>query len=271
MLCLRTRDAHWSQGAAVHRRIAPPEVNIYSAKLVTGLVMALATGARGHPLAPLTGRMAVVRWRAARIVVLVLACVVRSVSPSASERPARAVVSAVSRLHAEPHAVVPALFDAAHELLASGDALGALRVLALCRRLAGADANVELAAAGILCRTGHVPAAHAGFRLARALAGRLCPEIAQPPQGREASRDGCPDAERRQARELMVAASARHGMCLMEARMFTPAAARFRDALAVDEVATRCVRRVRAREMINDFVPDMAPVALEGGQLSSRL
>ena len=203
-------------------------------------------------------------------VLLVLAFVVRSVSPSTSERPALAVVSAVSRLHAEPHAAAQTLFEAAHELLASGDGLGALRVLELCRRLAGADANVEVASAGILCRMGHVPAAHAGFRLARSLAARMCPEIAQP-RGQGLSRHGCSDAERRQARELMVAASARHGMCLMEARMFTPAAARFRDALAVDEVATRCVRRVRAREMINDFVPDMAPVALEGGQLSSRL
>ncbi len=214
-----------------------------------GLAQSCKSTADAALLAPLTGRMAGVRRCAVPIVVLVLTCV--SVSPSASERPALAVVSAVSQLHAEPyaepHTVVPALFDAAHELLASGDALGALRVLALCRRLAGADANVELAAAGILCRTGHVPAAHAGFRLARALAGRLCPEIAQP-RGQGASIHGCPDAERRQARELMVAASARHGMCLMEARMFTPAAARFRDALAVDEVNTRCVRRVGARD-----------------------
>jgi hypothetical protein len=164
-------------------------------------------------------------------VVLVLACVVRCVSPSASERPSRDVVSAetVSQLHVAPHGVVPELFEAAHELLASGDATGALRVLVLCRRLAGADANIELAAAGIRCRAGDLPAAHAGFRLARVLAGQLCPE-----DGKEGQ--GCPDADRRQALELMLATSARHGMCLMEARMFAYAAARFRDALAIDQV-----------------------------------
>jgi hypothetical protein len=174
-------------------------------------------------------------------VVLVLACVVRCVSPSASERPSRDVVSAetVSQLHVAPHGVVPELFEAAHELLASGDATGALRVLVLCRRLAGADANIELAAAGIRCRAGDLPAAHAGFRLARVLAGQLCPEDAKEGQG-------CPDADRRQALELMLATSARHGMCLMEARMFAYAAARFRDALAIDQVALR-VRRAWLR------------------------
>jgi hypothetical protein len=183
------------------------------------------------------------RPRFVAVVVLVLAWLVRCVSPSASERPSRGVVSAVSRLHAAPHGVVPELFEAAHELLASGDATGALRVLVLCRRLAGADANIELAAAGIQCRTGDLSAAHAGFRLARVLAGQLCPEDAKEGQG-------CPDADRRQALELMLATSARHGMCLMEARMFAYAATRFRDALAIDQVQPS-VFGVRGCELID--------------------
>lgn len=162
-----------------------------------------------------------------------LACVVCCAAPPPPAPHAAAVVTAVAEVPRGPRdAVVQRLFAAAHGLLDTGDAAAALRVLALCGRLDKGHADLELAAAEIRCRTGDLAGALAGFRLASALARRRCPDYAAP-----SDRCSCSENDLRDALGLMVSASARHGMCLMEARRFSDAAARFRDALALDSVS----------------------------------
>lgn len=159
---------------------------------------------------------------------------VRTASDPAEQSPVHAVVAAVSELPTVPRdAVVRQLFEAANGLFAGGDARGALRVMALCRRLENGNADIELAVADMHCRAGDLAGAHAGFKRAVALARQLCPE----PTGRSTpDQSRCSQDELHEARGRLVSASARHGMCLMEARRFGAAAVRFRDALAIDQV-----------------------------------
>jgi hypothetical protein len=118
----------------------------------------------------------------------------------------------------------------------------ALRVLALCRRLEQGNADLAIATAEMQCRAGDLPGAHAGFRLALALARQICdisgensfsPRTGHPAHGTQ----DCSEADLIQAKKLVVSSSARHGMCLMEARRFREAASRFREALALDQVS----------------------------------
>lgn len=138
-------------------------------------------------------------------------------------------------------AVVSRLLKTAHGMLEQGDAMHALRVLALCRRLEPGSADLAIAIADMQCRAGDFPGAHAGFRLALALARQTCRNVWPQPTGQSADRaQDCSATDIDQAKELIVASSARHGMCLMEARRFDKAAARFREALAVSPVRRRC-------------------------------
>ena len=174
--------------------------------------------------------------------VLLLGCAANCAAPAGSQHAASEVVNAVSELSSagSQDIVVRRLFEAGHELLQAGDAGGAIRVLILCRRLTKANAEIELVVAEALCRKGNLAGAHANFRLARALAQRLCSKRAEGlSRGRDRHGGGthrCSDADWNHAQELMVASSARHGMCLMEARRFGDAAPRFRDALAIKQV-----------------------------------
>lgn len=139
-------------------------------------------------------------------------------------------------------AVVRRLLEAAHGMLGQGDAMHALRVLALCRRLEQGNADLAIVTAEMQCRAGDLPGAHAGFRLAQALARQVCrisgenslsPGTGHPADGTQ----DCSEADLIQAKKLVVSSSTRHGMCLMEARRFREAASRFREALALDQVS----------------------------------
>jgi len=164
--------------------------------------------------------------------------------------PQLAVVDTVSDL-SHPHSIVMRrLFDAAHGLLASGDAGGAMRVATLCRRLANGDIDVKLAAANLNCRAGDILGAHAGFLLVWALARKQCPD-----PDLKLARDGvsivrkCSEEELHDIQRWMVSSSASHGMCLMEARRFDLAAVRFRDALAIDQVRALHLLNHKTREI----------------------
>ena len=140
--------------------------------------------------------------------------------------PARDVVDAVAQLPALPReAVAGRLFSAANAIFAHGDARGALRVLALCRRLDPSSLDLELAIAEMECRVGNILGAHGGFRRVVARARLLCEDATR-----------CTQNEQRDAHGLVVAGMSRHGMCLMEARRFGAAAGRFREALAIEPV-----------------------------------
>jgi len=158
---------------------------------------------------------------------------------------AREVVAAVDDLPQRARGdTVRRLFGAAHGLLGLGDAGPALRVLALCRRLDPSNAELALAAAEVHCRAGDLAGASAGFRLARALARLRCPDERSRSRGRPGAPPahearGCSNDDLRDAKELMVSSSARHGMCMMEARRFREAASHFREALTADPVSGR--------------------------------
>lgn len=160
-----------------------------------------------------------------------------------SDDPAREVVAAVDDLPRRARGdTVRRLFGAVHGLLGLGDAGPALRVLALCRRLDPSNAELVLAVAEVQCRAGDLEGARAGFRLARALARLRCADATSrdwPPGRPSHETRGCSTDDLRDAKELMVSSSARHGMCMMEARRFREAASHFREALAAEPVSVR--------------------------------
>ena len=167
------------------------------------------------------------------LVWVMLSCITCCAQPG-QQKHATAVANAVAELPIGTRytaAVVQRLFAAAQGLHGTGDVAAALRVLALCGRLDNGHADLALATAEMRCHAGDLAGAHAGFRLAGALAQRRCPDYAEPPDRRR-----CPDLALSEALGLMVSASARHGMCLMGARRFGDAAKRFREALAFNSV-----------------------------------
>lgn len=119
------------------------------------------------------------------------------------------------------HQAFGSLFQAAEIVYQNKSARLAHRVVSLCQRLFGHNLEIQLVLAQLSCRYGDLSDARKRFSSAVTAADRICQH------GKCLQRrDG--------VYQLLVAAKTAYGMCMMEARDFKAAAAKFRGALALD-------------------------------------